>query len=67
MAFSQSVHNTGSGIYGILSANKTSSTSIAAGAQSLPQAFIEAYGQLAEQPQPVEIGITANCQLTAAR
>jgi cell division protein FtsL len=53
MAFSQSVHNTGSGIYGILSANKTSSTSIAAGAQSLPQAFIEAYGQLAEQPQPV--------------
>ncbi|UJF22509.1 beta-ketoacyl synthase chain length factor [Shewanella sp. OMA3-2] len=52
-AFSQSVHNTGSGIFGILSANKTSSTSIAAGAQSLPQAFIEAYGQLAEQPQPV--------------
>lgn len=53
MAFSQSVHNTGSGIYGILSGNKTSSTSIAAGTESLPQALIEAYGQLAEQPQPV--------------
>ncbi|MCW3172737.1 beta-ketoacyl synthase chain length factor [Shewanella subflava] len=53
MAFSQSVHNTGSGIYGIVSGNTASSTSIAAGAQSLPQVFIETYGQLVANPAPV--------------
>ena len=53
MAFSQSVHNTGSGIYGIVSGNTASSTSIAAGAQSLPQVLIETYGQLVANPTPV--------------
>ncbi|MBB1437853.1 beta-ketoacyl synthase chain length factor [Shewanella sp. SG41-4] len=53
MAFSQSVHNTASGIFGIVNNNTASSTSIAAGEQTLTQALIEAYAQLAQSPQPV--------------
>ncbi|MEI6859751.1 MAG: beta-ketoacyl synthase chain length factor [Shewanella sp.] len=53
MAFSQSVHNTASGIYSILTNNRAPSTSIAAGEESLPQALIEAYAQLHEDPTPV--------------
>ncbi|MGZ9896969.1 beta-ketoacyl synthase chain length factor [Shewanella gaetbuli] len=53
MAFSQSVHNTGSGIFGITAKNKASSTSIAAGTQSMPQGLIEAYAQLDAVPSPV--------------
>ncbi|AZG74961.1 beta-ketoacyl synthase chain length factor [Shewanella livingstonensis] len=53
MAFSQSVHNTASGIFGIVNNNTTASTSIAAGEQTLTQALIEAYAQLAQSPQPV--------------
>ncbi|GIU51856.1 MULTISPECIES: beta-ketoacyl synthase chain length factor [Shewanella] len=53
LAFSQSVHNTASGIYGIVSGNTAPSTSIAAGEETLSQAFIEAYAQLAENPAPV--------------
>ncbi|MDD8060942.1 MULTISPECIES: beta-ketoacyl synthase chain length factor [Shewanella] len=53
MAFSQSVHNTASGIFGILTHNTAASTSIAAGEQTLPQALIEAYAQLAQDPKPV--------------
>ncbi|AQS38464.1 Beta-ketoacyl synthase, N-terminal domain [Shewanella psychrophila] len=53
LAFSQSVHNTASGIYSILTDNRAPSTSIAAGEESLPQALIEAYAQLNEDPTPV--------------
>jgi hypothetical protein len=53
MAFSQSVHNTASGIFGIVNKNTTASTSIAAGEQTLTQALIEAYAQLTQSPQPV--------------
>jgi hypothetical protein len=52
-AFSQSVHNTASGIFGILNNNTSASTSIAAAEQTLPQALIEAYGQLTENPEPL--------------
>ncbi|BAJ04061.1 beta-ketoacyl synthase chain length factor [Shewanella violacea] len=52
-AFSQSVHNTASGIYSIITDNRAPSTSIAAGEESLPQALIEAYAQLHEDPTPV--------------
>ncbi|ARD20681.1 beta-ketoacyl synthase chain length factor [Shewanella japonica] len=53
LAFSQSVHNTASGIYGIVSGNTAASTSVAAGEESLSQAMIEAFAQLAENPEPV--------------
>ncbi|MGI2170086.1 beta-ketoacyl synthase chain length factor [Shewanella sp. MF05960] len=53
MAFSQSVHNTASGIFGIVNHNTAASTSIAAGEQTLPQALIETYAQLAQDPTPV--------------
>jgi len=53
MAFSQSVHNTASGIFGIVNNNTAASTSVAAGEQTLTQALIEAYAQLAQAPQPV--------------
>ena len=52
-AFSQSVHNTASGIFGIVNNNTATSTSVAAGEQTLTQALIEAYAQLAQSPQPV--------------
>lgn len=52
-AFSQSVHNTASGIYSIISQNHAASTSIAAGAETFSQAFTEAYGLLAEDPKPI--------------
>lgn len=62
MAFSLSVHNTASGLYSIASGNTAPSTAIAAGADTLPTAFIEAMGQLqyhervllvyAEEPLP---------------
>jgi hypothetical protein len=53
MAFSQSVHNTASGIFGIVTNNTAASTSIAAGEQTLPQALIETYAQLAQDPTPI--------------
>ncbi len=52
-AFSQSVHNTASGIYSILKDNRSSSTSIAAGEETLYQALVEAYAQLHEDPTPL--------------
>ncbi|RTR29323.1 beta-ketoacyl synthase chain length factor [Shewanella atlantica] len=52
-AFSQSVHNTASGIYSILKGNRASSTSIAAGSETLYQALVEAYAQLHEDPTPL--------------
>ncbi|WP_137223571.1 MULTISPECIES: beta-ketoacyl synthase chain length factor [Shewanella] len=52
-AFSQSVHNTASGIFGIVNNNTAASTSVAAGEQTLIQALVEAYAQLAQSPQPV--------------
>ncbi|WP_298771377.1 beta-ketoacyl synthase chain length factor [uncultured Shewanella sp.] len=52
-SFSQSVHNTASGIFNILTENLSASTAIAAGTDSFPQAFIEAYGQLDEKPDPL--------------
>ncbi|MEZ9821492.1 beta-ketoacyl synthase chain length factor [Shewanella sp. 10N.286.45.A1] len=52
-AFSQSVHNTASGIYSILSQNQNASTSIAAGSKTLHQAFIEAYALLVDAPEPL--------------
>ncbi|GIU11379.1 MULTISPECIES: beta-ketoacyl synthase chain length factor [unclassified Shewanella] len=51
--FSQSVHNTASGIYSILSGNRAASTSIAAGKNTLSQGFIEAFGQLHADPEPL--------------
>ncbi|QYK01715.1 beta-ketoacyl synthase chain length factor [Shewanella psychrotolerans] len=48
IGFSQSVHNTASGIFSILTNNRSPSTSIAAGETTLAQALIEAYGQLSE-------------------
>lgn len=48
IGFSQSVHNTASGIFSILTNNRSPSTSIAAGETTLEQALIEAYGQLSE-------------------
>ncbi|WP_418357635.1 beta-ketoacyl synthase chain length factor [Shewanella basaltis] len=53
MAFSQSVHNTASGIFGIVANNTAASSSIAAGEQTLPQALIETYALLAQNPEPV--------------
>jgi len=52
-AFSQSVHNTASGIYSILKGNRASSTSIAAGEETLYQALVEAYAQLHQDPTPL--------------
>lgn len=52
-AFSQSVHNTASGIYSILRKYQSPSTSIVAGEETLFQALIEAYGQLHEDPSPL--------------
>ncbi len=62
MGFSLSVHNTASGLYSIATGNTAPSTAIAAGADTLPTAFIEAIGQLqyhervllvyAEEPLP---------------
>ncbi|WP_299008533.1 beta-ketoacyl synthase chain length factor [uncultured Shewanella sp.] len=51
--FSQSVHNTASGIFSILTKNYAPSTAIAAGTASLSQALIEAYAQLNENPEPI--------------
>lgn len=51
--FSQSVHNTASGIFSIFNDNRASSTSIAAGKNTFSQAFIEAYGQLYADPDPL--------------
>ncbi|MCE9680342.1 beta-ketoacyl synthase chain length factor [Shewanella sp. AS1] len=48
IGFSQSVHNTASGIFSILTDNRAPSTSIAAAQITLEQALIEAYGQLCE-------------------
>ncbi|WP_153912383.1 beta-ketoacyl synthase chain length factor [Shewanella sp. TC10] len=53
LAFSQSVHNTASGIYGMVSGNTAASTSIAAGEETLSQAVIETYAQLVDNPEPV--------------
>lgn len=53
IAFSQSVHNTASGIFGIVTGNTSPSTSVAAGEETLPQAFIEAYAQLVIDPRPI--------------
>ncbi len=50
IGFSQSVHNTASGIFSILTNNNAASTSIAAAENALEQALIEAYGQLSEDP-----------------
>lgn len=46
MAFSLSVHNTGSGLYSIASGNTAPSTAIAAGRDTLAMALLEAAGQL---------------------
>ncbi|ABZ74958.1 conserved hypothetical protein [Shewanella halifaxensis HAW-EB4] len=51
--FSQSVHNTASGIFSILTGNQASSTSIAAGKNTFSQGFIEAFGQLHADPAPL--------------
>ncbi|ABO25375.1 beta-ketoacyl synthase chain length factor [Shewanella loihica] len=53
IGFSQSVHNTASGIFSILTDNRAPSTSIAAGEATLIQALVEAYGQLAEDNAPL--------------
>lgn len=51
--FSQSVHNTASGLYGIVAKNTQPSTSIAAGSETLAQAMYEAYAQLQVSEQPL--------------
>ncbi len=52
MGFSQSVHNTASGLFGIVTGNTGASTSVAAGTDTLSQAMLEAWAQLAEDPSP---------------
>ncbi|QSX33930.1 beta-ketoacyl synthase chain length factor [Shewanella avicenniae] len=52
-AFSQSVHNTASGLFGIVCGNQQASTSIAAGRETLAQAMVEAYSQLATKDAPL--------------
>ena len=49
-AFSQSVHNTSSGLYTILTKSNHASTSIAAGANSFAHAWLEAESYLAANP-----------------
>ena len=49
-AFSQSVHNTSSGLYTILTKSNHASTSIASGANSFAHAWIEAESYLAANP-----------------
>lgn len=53
LGFSQSVHNTASGIFGIVMQNTTQSTSIAAGEETLSQAMVEAFAQLHQSPEPL--------------
>lgn len=53
IGFSQSVHNTASGIFSILTHNRAASTSIAASETTLEQALTEAYGQLCEDNSDV--------------
>lgn len=53
LGFSQSVHNTASGIFGILAANTAPSTSVAAGTETLSQAMVEAFAQLHQSPEPL--------------
>ncbi|TWU61566.1 3-oxoacyl-ACP synthase [Shewanella algae] len=53
MGFSQSVHNTASGLFGIVTGNTGASTSVAAGTDTLSQAMLEAWAQLAEDPSPL--------------
>ena len=49
-AFSQSVHNTSSGLYTILTKSNHASTSIASGANSFAHAWLEAESYLAANP-----------------
>ncbi|MGL5046290.1 MAG: beta-ketoacyl synthase chain length factor [Shewanella sp.] len=53
LSFSQSVHNTASGIFGIVAANTAPSTSVAAGIETLSQAMVEAFAQLHQSPEPL--------------
>ncbi|MCU8069017.1 MAG: beta-ketoacyl synthase chain length factor [Shewanella oncorhynchi] len=53
LGFSQSVHNTASGIFGIVAANTAPSTSVAAGTETLSQAMVEAFAQLHQSPEPL--------------
>ncbi|MFQ6371993.1 beta-ketoacyl synthase chain length factor [Shewanella sp. YIC-542] len=53
MGFSQSVHNTASGVFGIVTQNQAATTSIAAGEHSLSQAMMESWGLLTEDPAPL--------------
>lgn len=53
LGFSQSVHNTASGIFGIVAANTAPSTSVAAGTETLSQAMVEAFAQLYQSPEPL--------------
>lgn len=51
MAFSLSVHNTASGLYAINAGNTAPSTAVAAGADTLAMALLEAAGQLLQREQ----------------
>lgn len=53
LGFSQSVHNTASGIFGITAGNTAPSTSVAAGTETLSQAIIEAFAQLHQSAEPI--------------
>ncbi|QUN07700.1 beta-ketoacyl synthase chain length factor [Shewanella yunxiaonensis] len=53
MGFSQSVHNTASGVFGILTQDQAPSTSIAAGRNTLSQALVETWTLLVEDSKPV--------------
>ncbi len=52
-AFSLSVHNTASGLFAMATGNRSASTALAAGRDTLPLAFVEAAGRLARDPQPL--------------
>jgi len=51
--FSLSVHNSSAGIFSILRADRTASTAIAAGEETLGHALLEAYCQLDDGEEPV--------------
>jgi len=51
--FSLSVHNAPAGLFSILRGDRSGSTAVAAGEETLGEGLVEAYGQLDESDEPV--------------
>jgi hypothetical protein len=51
--FSLSVHNAPAGLFSILREDRSASSAVAAGEETLGQGLVEAYGQLEENEEPV--------------